>query len=55
MRSYGSSRRGRVVRLGAVLDLAVERFLAAHGEGCPCLRAGTAPGTVGPDCCQGTR
>jgi hypothetical protein len=43
------------LRLGAVLDLAVERFLAAHGEGCPCLRAGTASGTVGPDCCQGTR
>ena len=43
------------LRVGAVLDLAVERYLATHGEGCPCLRAGTAPGTAGPDCCQGTR
>lgn len=43
------------LRLGAVLDLAVERYLAANGDGCPCLRAGTALGTASPECCRATR
>ncbi|MGD9508376.1 MAG: hypothetical protein AB7I59_25455 [Geminicoccaceae bacterium] len=43
------------VRLGAVLNLAVEGYLAANGEGCPCLRAGGAPGGIGAECCQGVR
>ena len=44
-----------VSRLGAVLDLAVEDYLAANGEGCPCLRAGATPGGASADCCQGAR
>ena len=48
-----AARQGR--RLGAVLDLAVEDYLAANGQGCPCLRAGATPGGAGADCCQSTR
>jgi hypothetical protein len=43
------------LRLGAVLEQAVEGYLAVNGEGCPCLRAGAAPGVAGAECCQGAR
>lgn len=43
------------LRLGAVLDLAVEGYLVANGKGCPCLRAGATPSAARTECCQGGR
>ena len=51
-----AARQGR--HLGAVLELAVTDYLAANGEGCPCLRDGAAqpgPDQFGTGCCQANR
>jgi len=50
-----AARQGRPLR--AVLEAAVADYLAANGEGCPCLRGGDGTGAPASDaaCCLALR